>query len=100
MSPQRRATLGALIGLVIFAADAIATLIRAIFHPYIAQRLTSSAMIAMLLFLILFVVVGALAGYLWGIKVAACRYLAIGAIGGSLGGITLFTIDVLRTRNH
>lgn len=136
MVPQHRAALGALIGLVIFAVDAVATLIRAIFNPYIAQRLTGDAMLAMLLFGVLFVAAGTVAGYLSATKVAWLRYTAIGAIagalvwsylratwpltgratatvspqssaldtavigaiGGSLGGLLLFTIDVIRRR--
>jgi hypothetical protein len=62
-----RVFVGGLIGLAVFAVDAIATLIRFLFSPLVAERATADSFVAMALFLLLFIPAGALAGYLWQI---------------------------------
>jgi hypothetical protein len=84
MNVQRRAGLGALIGFIFFAIDAVATLIRLTVNPLIAERATGGSLLAMLLYLLLFIGGGALAGYLWSIEVALLRFMTIGAIVGAL----------------
>jgi hypothetical protein len=81
---QRRAVLGGLTGLAVFGVDAVATLIRFVLNPSVAERTTAGSLLAMFLFLILFIAGGALAGYLWSINVQLLRFLAIGALVGAL----------------
>jgi hypothetical protein len=81
---QRRAVLGGLVGLAVFAVDAIATLIRFVLNPLVAERATGGSFLAMFLFLILFIAGGALAGYLWSINIQLLRCVAIGALVGAL----------------
>ena len=81
----RRAVAGSLIGFIVFAVDAAATLIRFVLNPSVAERATAGSFLAMLLFLLLFVAGGACAGYLSLIRVAPPRYLSIGALVGALG---------------
>jgi hypothetical protein len=60
-----RVFVGGLIGLAVFAVDAIATLTRFLFNPLVAERANADSFVAMALFLLLFIAAGALAGYLW-----------------------------------
>jgi hypothetical protein len=79
-----RAVVGGVIGLVVFAVDAAATLIRFVLNPFVAERATQASFLAMLLFLFLFVATGALAGFMWGIRVQILRFVFVGALLGTL----------------
>jgi hypothetical protein len=83
-SAPRRVVAGSLIGFIVFAVDAAATLIRFVLNPAVAERATGGSLLAMGLFLLLFVAGGACAGYLSFIRVAPLRYLSIGALAGAL----------------
>ena len=80
---RRQAVLGGAIGLVVFGVDAIATLIRFTLNPMVAARATGDAFLAMLLFLLLFVAAGALAGYLWSVRIQFLRLVTVGALVGA-----------------
>ena len=79
-----RGFVGGLIGLIVFSVDAVATLIRFVLNPSVAERATVGSFPAMLLFLLLFVAAGALAGYLCLIRVTPLRFVSIGALVGAL----------------
>ena len=79
-----RGIVGGLIGLIVFSVDAVATLIRFVLNPSVAERATVGSFPAMLLFLLLFVAAGALAGYLRLIRVTPLRFVSIGALVGAL----------------
>jgi hypothetical protein len=75
---------GGLIGLLCFSVDAVATLIRFLFHPAVAERATVDAFLATLLYLPVFIVAGALVGYLESVRVPSLRYAFTGAIVGAV----------------
>ncbi len=79
-----RVVVGGLTGLVVFSVDAVATLIRFVLTPPLAERATAGSFLAMLAFLFLFIAAGALAGYLWGTQVRFLRHVAIGALVGAM----------------
>lgn len=81
---RHRAVVGGAIGFVVFAVDAVATLIRFALNPALAERATGGAFLAMLLFLFVFVAAGAFAGYLWAIRIQVLRFVVIGALVGAM----------------
>lgn len=74
-----RVIIGSLAGLLFFSVDAVATLIRFLLHPAVAE-----AFFAMLLYLLLFVAAGALAGCTRAIRVRWLRFALIGAVAGAV----------------
>ena len=79
-----RVFVGALVGFVVFSVDAVATGIRFILNPWVAERATAWSFLAMVSFLFLFVAAGALAGYMWGIRIRFLRLVSIGALVGAV----------------
>jgi hypothetical protein len=79
-----RIVLGALIGFVFFAVSVIASLLRLVFIPSVAERVTGQSILAVLLFLVLFVATGAVAGWLSTIPVRLLRFVVIGTLVGAL----------------
>ena len=78
-----RVVIGGLAGLIVFSVDAVATLIRFVLNPAIAERATAGAVFATVVFLFVFVAAGALAGYLWMVRVKILRFVCIGALVGA-----------------
>ncbi len=83
IAPQR-AVVGGLIGFIVFAVDAAATIIRFVLNPSMAERATTGSFLAMLAFLFLFIAAGALAGYLWAVQIRLLRLVSIGALVGAM----------------
>lgn len=81
---QPRVVIGAVIGLVVFSVDAVATLIKFVLNPAVAERATAGSFLAMILFLFLFIAAGALAGYLWAWRITFLRFVSIGALAGTM----------------
>lgn len=79
-----RVLVGGMIGFIVFSVDAVATLIRFILNPTVAERATAGSLFAMLPFLFLFIAAGALAGYLWVIQFRFLRFVAIGTLVGAM----------------
>lgn len=79
-----RVIIGSLAGLLFFSVDAVATLIRFLLHPAVAERAAAEAFFAMLLYLLLFVAAGALAGCMRAIRVRWLRFALIGAVAGAV----------------
>ena len=79
-----RVVVGGLIGLIVFSVDAVATLIRFVLTPSVAERATSGSFLAMFPFLFLFIAAGVLTGYLWVIQIKFLRFVSIGALVGAM----------------
>ncbi|OGS99650.1 MAG: hypothetical protein A3F73_11440 [Gallionellales bacterium RIFCSPLOWO2_12_FULL_59_22] len=79
-----RVVVGSLIGLIVFSVDAVATFIRFVLIPSVAERATAGSFLAMFPFLFLFIAAGALAGYLWAIRIMVLRFVSIGALIGAM----------------
>lgn len=79
-----RVVAGGLAGLIVFMVDAVVTLVRFILYPSMAERATAHSFVAMSAYLFLFIAVGALAGYLWTLRIGVLRHAIIGALAGAL----------------
>jgi hypothetical protein len=79
-----RVLAGGRIGLIFFSVNAVATLIRFILNPAVAERVTTGSFLAMFPFLFLFIGVGALAGYLQVLHFQFLRFVTIGALVGAM----------------
>lgn len=93
-----RVIIGSLAGLLFFSVDAVATLIRFLLHPAVAERASAEAFFAMLLYLLLFVAAGALAGCMRAIRVRWLRFALIGAVAGAVVWRYLTATWALTTR--
>jgi hypothetical protein len=79
-----RVAIGAAVGLGVFLVDAFATLLRYVLNPAVSERATAASFAAMAAYLAVFAGAGALAGWLWGMRVRMVRFALVGAIAGAV----------------